>query len=84
MHEMKIPHYVEPFLARIRGGAVLVSQASQSEEATAKGDGHLYFTHPDGRPVGTASAVYCIREGLVVPEGDDLFGGSQTYRAALP
>jgi hypothetical protein len=82
MDDPKIPHYVKPFLGRIRGGATLVSQVSQSEEATEKGDGHIYFTHPDGRPVGTASAIYCIRNGLVIPEGDDLFGGSQTYRAA--
>lgn len=79
---LKIPHYVRPFLARIRSGATLVSQVSQSEEAVEKGDGHIYFTHPDGRPVGTASAVYCIQNNLVVPAGDDLFGGSQTYRAA--
>lgn len=82
--ELKIPHYVKRVLIRLQqADRLLVSQASTAEEAIDKGDGHLYFTHPDGRPVGTASAVFCIKNGLVLPLGDDLFeGGSQTYRSA--
>jgi hypothetical protein len=81
--QLRIPHYVERVLTRLQQGKLLVSQASAAEEAIEKGDGHLYFTHPDGRPVGSASAVFCIRNGLVKPLGDDLFpGGSQTYRVA--
>lgn len=79
--QLKIPHYVERALNRLQNGRLLVSQASCAEEAIEKGDGHLYFTHPDGKPVGSASAVFLIRNGLVKPLGDDLFpGGSQTYQ----
>lgn len=81
--EKKHPHYVLRSLRRLEGGRVLVRQVSSSEEATGKGDGALYFTSPDGRPFGAASAVYAIREGLVAPAGDALFPeDSQTYRIA--
>lgn len=84
MEEKKHPHYVVRALKRLQDGKTLVRQVSSSEEATEKGNGALYFTIPDGRPFGTASAVYAIREGLVVPTGDALFAeDSQTYRAAL-
>jgi hypothetical protein len=81
--EKKHPHYVLRSLKRLQQGATLVRQVSGSEEAVEKGDGALYFTSPDGRPFGTASAVYAIREGLVAPAGDALFpDDSQTYRIA--
>lgn len=81
--EAKHPHYVLRALKRLEAGSTLVRQVSSSEEAVAKGDGALYFTSPDGRPFGTASAVYAIREGLVQPAGDALFAeDSQTYRIA--
>lgn len=84
MHdEKKHPHYVTRALKRLEAGCTLVRQVSGSEEAVEKGNGALYFTSPDGRPFGTASAVYVIREGLVVPAGDALFADdSQTYRIA--
>ncbi len=81
--EKKHPHYVLRALKRLEAGKTLVRQVSNSEEAVEKGNGALYFTSPDGRPFGTASAVYCIREGLVLPAGDALFAeDSQTYRIA--
>lgn len=81
--EKKHPHYVLRSLRRLEQGKVLVRQVSASEEATAKGDGAIYFTSPDGKPFGTSSAVYVIREGLVIPAGDALFAeDSQTYRIA--
>lgn len=79
----KHPHYVLRALRRLVSGKLLVRQVSTSEEAVIKGDGALYFTHPDGRPFGTASAVYCIKNHLVEPVGDGLFpDDSQTFRAA--
>lgn len=81
--EKKHPHYVLRALKRLEEGRTLVRQVSGSEEAVEKGNGALYFTSPDGRPFGTASAVYAIREGLVLPAGDALFAeDSQTYRIA--
>ncbi len=78
----KHPHYVLRAMKRLSAGQVLVRQTSQADEAVIKGDGHLYFTHPDGKPFGTASAVYCIKNHLVEPVGDGLFADdSQTYRA---
>lgn len=80
----KHPHYVVKTLSRLSDGTVLVKQMSQSEEALAKGDGGIYFTHPDGRPVGAATARYMIDNGLVEPLGDGLFvdASSQMYRRA--
>ncbi|PSM18240.1 hypothetical protein [Nitratireductor sp. StC3] len=76
----KLPHFVKRALVRLRDRD-LIRQVSSSEEAIAKGDGHLFFTHPDGKAFGTASGLFCIGNGLVEPMGDDLFGtGSQTYR----
>ncbi|KAB0539848.1 hypothetical protein HNQ68_003372 [Pseudochrobactrum saccharolyticum] len=80
--ELKIPHYAKPVLSRLRQGGALVRQSSTSEEATAKGNGYIYFTHPDGKTVGAASALWLIANEIVQPAGDDLFGGSQTYRVA--
>lgn len=80
--EEKIPHYVKRALARLHGGLVLVRQCSATDEAIQKGDGHVYFTHPDGRPFPTASGTYAIKNSLVEPVGDGLFGDSQTYRIA--
>jgi len=76
------PHYVRRAVARLAGGLVLVRQCSQTDEAVQKGNGHLYFTHPDGRQFPTASGNYAIANGLVIPVGDGLFGDSQTYRLA--
>jgi len=81
--EPKHPHYVLRALKRLEAGKTLVRQVSSSDEAIQKGDGAVYFTSPDGKPFGTASAVYAIRERLVVPAGDALFpNDSQTYRVA--
>lgn len=81
--DTKHPHYVKRAMKRLGAGRLLVRQSSASDEAIQKGDGHLYFTHPDGRAFGTASAVYCIKNGLVEPVGDALFAeDSQTYRAS--
>ncbi|TPK42281.1 MULTISPECIES: hypothetical protein [unclassified Mesorhizobium] len=81
--QAKHPHYVLRAVARLHGGLTLVRQASATEEAVERGDGHVYFTHPDGRQFPTASGAYCVKNGLVKPVGDDLFGtGSQTYRVA--
>lgn len=77
--EAKVPHYVRRAVARLHGGLILVRQSSTTDEAVHNGDGHLYFTHPDGRPFPTRSAAFAIANGLVAPTGDDLFGGSQTY-----
>lgn len=78
--ELKVPHYVKKALGKLRS-RTLICQASATEEAISKGDGHLFFTHPDGRPFPTASAVFSIRNGLVAPLGDGLFDtGSQSYR----
>lgn len=79
---MTHPHYVRRAVARLYGGLTLVRQASATDEALQKGDGHLYFTHPDGRAFPTASGAYAIKNRLVEPLGDDLFGGSQCYRVA--
>ncbi len=78
--QRQLPHYVEKALPRLQG-QLLIRQASSTDEAIERGDGHLYFTHPNGKPFPTASGAYCVANGLVKPEGDDLFGGSQTYRA---
>lgn len=79
----KIPHYVKPALGLLYGGATLVRQASQSDEAIQKGGGYIYFTLPDGRAVGAVSGRWLIERGYVSPAGDDLFaGGSQTYQVA--
>ncbi len=78
--EMKIPHHAKPVLSRLRQGGALVRQSSTSEEATIKGNGYIYFTHPDGRKVGCSSALWLIANEMVLPAGDDLFGGTQTYR----
>jgi hypothetical protein len=79
----KHPHYVVRAMGRLRSGKLLIKQVSSAEEAVIKGDGHLFFTHPDGKPFGTASAIYCIKNHLVEPVGDGLFSeDSQTYRAA--
>lgn len=83
MEKPKHPHYVLKSLKRLERGRVLVRQCSSSEEAELKGDGAIYFTHPDGKPFPPVSAVYAIKNGLLTPAGDDLFeGGSQTYRIA--
>lgn len=82
MQEAKHPHYVVKALKRLETGALLISQVSASDEAIERGDGHVFFTHPDGRGFGTASANYAIKNGLVEPIGDGLFGDSQTYRLA--
>lgn len=80
-NELKIPHYVRRAVARLHGGLTLIRQASATEEAIVKGDGHLYFTHPDGRAFPTASAAFAIKNHLVEPVGDGLFDdGSQSYR----
>lgn len=82
MEAQKIPYYVKPALGRLHGGATLVREASHTEEAL-KGGGFVYFTLPDGRPVGPASGKWLIENSFVSPTGDDLFpGGSQTYRLA--
>ena len=82
MEAQKIPHYVKPALGRLHGGATLAREASHTEEAV-KGGGFVYFTLPDGRPVGPASGKWLIENSMVSPSGDDLFpGGSQTYRLA--
>jgi len=79
--ELRVPHYVERALTRLRSGKVLVRQCSSSEEAIEKGDGHLFFTHPDGRPIGTATGNFLIKNRLVEPVGDALFAeDSQSYR----
>ena len=66
---------------RLNAGRLLVRQCSSSEEAVEKGDGHLYFTHPDGKPVGTATGDFLVRNKLVEPAGDALFPeDSQTWR----
>lgn len=79
--EQQVPHYVRKLMERLRGDTVLVRQVSSSEEAIEKGDGHVFFTHPDGRIAGTASADFLIKQGLVEPAGDALFpDDSQTYR----
>ena len=78
--DLKIPHYVKLALGKLRS-RTLVCQVSGTEEALTRGDGHLFFTHPDGRPFPTASAVFSIRNGLVSPVGDGLFeADSQSYR----
>src|SRR5690606_40527374 len=83
--ELKIPHYVATALKRLESGRVLVRQASATEEAIDRGDGHLFFTHPDGRPFPTVSGLFCIAHGLVTPVGDALFPeDSQTYRLSNP
>lgn len=83
MTETEHPHYVRRALTRIGGGTLLVRQCSLTEEAATKGNGFLYFTHPDGKPFPTVSGAYCIASGLVEPCGDGLFDGdSQTFRAA--
>lgn len=78
--ELKIPHHAKPVLSRLRQGGALVRQSSTSEEATMKGNGFIYFTHPDGKKVGFSSALWLIANHMVLPSGDDLFGGTQTYR----
>lgn len=79
--ELRVPHYVRKLMGRLSGETVLVRQVSSSEEAIEKGDGHIFFTHPDGRVAGTASADFLIKNGLVEPAGDALFPeDSQTYR----
>jgi hypothetical protein len=79
--ELKIPHFVKPALTRLsQGGGALVRQSSTSEEAAVKGNGYIYFTHPDGKAVSFASALWLIANAMVIPSGDDLFGGTQTYR----
>lgn len=79
--ELQVPHYVRKALGRLENGRLLIRQASQTEEAETLGDGHLYFTHPDGKAFPTASGAFCIKNGLVEPIGDALFADdSQTYR----
>lgn len=82
-HDLRVPHYVKKTLSRLRGDTLLVRQSSSTDEAVTKGDGHIYFTHPDGKPFPTASAAFCIRNRLVEPRQDGLFDdGSQTYQRA--
>jgi len=76
----KHPHYVKKALRRLECGTLLVRQISDTEEG-AKGEGFVYFTHPDGRAFPTVSGAYCVSKGLVAPAGDGLFEGlSQTFR----
>ena len=81
--ELRIPHYVKRALRRLEKGSLLVRQAASTDEAVERGNGHLYFTHPDGKAFGSASGAYVVSNGLVEPTGDGLFAGdSQTYRLA--
>lgn len=74
------PHYVRRALARLSGGSLLVRQVSDTDEG-AKGEGFVFFTHPDGRPFPPVSGAYCVSKGLVTPAGDGLFAGfDQTFR----
>lgn len=76
-----LPHYVTKAINRLKAGQVLVRQCSTAEDAIQGGDGHLYFTHPDGKAFPTASGAFVIRQGLVEPVNDALLeGDSQTYR----
>lgn len=78
--ELKIPHYAEKAASRLKSGATLVRQCSLVDEAVDRGDGYLYFTHPDGRAFPTASGAFVVKHGLVEPLHDGLFGGSsQTF-----
>lgn len=80
MNDLKIPHYVQRGLTRL-GNRLLISTASHSEEAEAKGGGFLYSTHPDGRKFPAATARVIIDHDLVEPLRDGLLDGcSQTYR----
>lgn len=78
--EVKIPHHANVVLCRLRQGGALVRQSSSSEAAAMKGNGYIYFTHPDGKPVGFKAALWLIASEFIQPTGDDLFGGSQTFR----
>lgn len=78
--EVKLPRYTKPVLSRLEGGAVLVREHSQEARAVQKGGGYVYFTLPDCRTVPVIVGRWLIDNGFVSPSGDDLFGGSQTYR----
>lgn len=81
--ELHIPHYVKKAVERLSDGRLLVRQSSATEEAVEKGDGYLYFTHPDGRAFPTASGAYCVKHHLVAELRDGLFeGSSQSFRVS--
>ena len=78
--ELKMPRFIKPVLSRLESGATLVREHSQETRAVEKGGGYVYFTLPDCRTVPVIVGRWLIDSGLLQPAGDDLFGGSQTYR----
>lgn len=77
---IKLPAYAKRALARVRAGAVLFRMLSGTDLAKRRGDGYLYFTYPDNRPVSPGAGRKLIRSGAVVPQHDGLFDGqSQTF-----
>lgn len=81
--EPELPHYAKRLLARLADGRKLCRTAADTEEATAKGGGYLYFTAPDNRRASPASSKLLIETGAVVPLNDGLFdGSSQTFVVA--
>jgi len=67
-------------LERLRRGAVLCRAVSTTDEATAKGGGFVYFTHPDNKPVPSGTGRRLVQSGAVVANGDGLLDGwSQTF-----
>lgn len=57
----------------------IVCQTSNSPDARQNGNGYLYFTLSDGKPFPTTKAAQLIRDKILTPMHDGLFGTSQTY-----
>lgn len=79
-NEIDLPHYAKKLLARLEAGRRLCRTSADTEEATGKGGGYLYFTAPDNKRASPASSKMLIERGFVRPVGDGLFAEvSQTF-----
>jgi hypothetical protein len=74
----RLPARVQEVVGACRGGQTLCLYIRHSDV----GDERSYWLEPSGRPAGSKSAEEAIAAGLLIPNGDALFGDSQTYRAA--
>jgi hypothetical protein len=74
----RLPVHIQKIVGAVKGGQTLCVYIRHSDV----GDERSYWLEPSGRPARSKSAEEAIAEGLLVPNGDALFGDSQTYRAA--
>jgi hypothetical protein len=74
----RLPVRIQKIVGACKAGQVLCLYIRHSEV----GDERTFWLEPSGRTAGAKSAEEAIAAGLLVPNGDGLFGESQTFRAA--